>query len=730
MSTFTVDFWLGGGSIVNFHITNILVHILCTIAVWLLAFQLFKLAEENSLFPYSGNRAHGPVQPICMAAWIAGLWALNPVQTSAVTYTVQRMATIQTLFYMVSVAFYIKGRRAHTAGPHSPWKYADYAVSALAALCAFFSKENSAALPAMLLFTEIWFFQPDLLRRAWGRFRGSRPLVSGAVVVVLAAALIIGANVFLKIIAAYDIRHFTLIERLLTESRVVLWYASLLLWPAPSRISLEYDVDVSTSLWQPPTTALSIAAIASLLWLVFRLRRSRPVFSYALLWFFVNMSVESTFVPLELIFVHRLYLPSVGLCICFALGATAIFRRYAPRGLTDRDRAALCRGACIILLCGLAFNTFSRNQVWRTQLSLYGDAAAKAPQNSRARINYASSLLSEGRLDEALVHAETALKLGRPKFESYSNAANTIVTILMQQGELEAAVQRGRHFLNNPPPYIKMNAFPALHLNLAQAHQALGQLDEAYSNTAAGLGLTLRMKPSLYVSTRLTAEKQLTEILEEAGQKNIDLTGAGMGEAARLPIKVAMARTYLSLGADADAERLLRQAASEDPRDNRAQDLLNELSKKRQLDRAQAANWDLAGKYGKGPFSAFNISMRLANSFSEKNKSSLLRGMGERCIDYALTIRPDSADAHIIKGWYHFGGDRAEEAAAEAQRALELEPGNSRSWLSLGFFLSKTNKRDEAAAAFQKVLDLYPGCPQRGAIEQTISRLRAKAGLQ
>jgi tetratricopeptide (TPR) repeat protein len=237
------------------------------------------------------------------------------------------------------------------------------------------------------------------------------------------------------------------------------------------------------------------------------------------------------------------------------------------------------------------------------------------------------------------------------------------------------------------------------------------------------------MKPSLYVSTRFTAEKQLKEILEEAAQKNIDLTGAGRGEAAKLPIKVAMARTYLSLGVNADAERLLRQAVSEDPRDNRAQDLLNELSKKRELDRAQAPNWDLAGKYGKGPLSAFNISMLLAHSFSEKNRPGLLRGIGEWCVDYALAIRPDSADAHIIKGWYHFGRDHAEEAAAEAQRALELEPDNSRHWLSLGFFLSKTNKRDEAAAAFQKALDLYPGCPQRAAVMQTISRLRTKTAF-
>ena len=44
---------------------------------------------------------------------VAGVWALNPVQTNAVTYLVQRMASLQAFFYIIAISFYILGRRKH-----------------------------------------------------------------------------------------------------------------------------------------------------------------------------------------------------------------------------------------------------------------------------------------------------------------------------------------------------------------------------------------------------------------------------------------------------------------------------------------------------------------------------------------------------------------------------------------------------------------------------------------
>lgn len=57
---------------------------------------------------------------------------------------------------------------------------------------------------------------------------------------------------------------------------------------------------------------------------------------------------------------------------------------------------------CAALLLGLALITLARNEVWRTDVSLWADATAKAPVNARAWGNYGIALEHAGRLDEAV----------------------------------------------------------------------------------------------------------------------------------------------------------------------------------------------------------------------------------------------------------------------------------------------------------------------------------------
>ncbi len=103
MVSFSLDLWFGKGEIFFFHLTNLIIHILCTLAVLFLVFNLLQVQKERA--------AAAGIAPLFYAVWVAGLWALNPVQTNAVTYLVQRMASIQALFFITSVAFYVLGRR-------------------------------------------------------------------------------------------------------------------------------------------------------------------------------------------------------------------------------------------------------------------------------------------------------------------------------------------------------------------------------------------------------------------------------------------------------------------------------------------------------------------------------------------------------------------------------------------------------------------------------------------
>ena len=77
-------------------------------------------------------------------------------------------------------------------------------------------------------------------------------------------------------------------------------------------MNLDHDPLISTSLLAPPTTLFSIILIGLILATTYRYRHKSPLITFGVFFFFLNMVIESSVVPLELVFEHRLYLPSIG----------------------------------------------------------------------------------------------------------------------------------------------------------------------------------------------------------------------------------------------------------------------------------------------------------------------------------------------------------------------------------------------------------------------------------
>ena len=346
---------------------------------------------------------------------LAGLWALNPVQTNAVTYLVQRMASIQTLFYVVSVYFYLKGRCEHIESGRLRKAFPYYSLCFFSSLLAFLSKPNSAMLPVMLFVTELWFFNPDLLTDLWNAFKRSKWPSRVLVFAVLLFASICFYKLFLRMAGGYGVRNFTMAERLLTESRVVVWYISLLLWPLPSRLSMEHDVVISKTLLSPPTTLLSCILLLLLAFFILRFRRRLPLITYGGMWFFLNLVIESTIVPLELVFEHRLYLPSVGFCLS-AVIIFVLIAGHARRRLSQADFVKISWSFFAIIMSCLTLMTFQRNEAWQDAVTINHDAVSKAPNHHRAHANYAVALLRASRFEEAIKEADLAIQLGQPHF--------------------------------------------------------------------------------------------------------------------------------------------------------------------------------------------------------------------------------------------------------------------------------------------------------------------------
>jgi len=251
-----------------------------------------------------------------------GFWLLHPYNLSTVLYPVQRMAILSALFVILGLLVYTIGRQMIPSRPRRAHVLMSLAII-IGTITATFSKENGALLPLLVLVLEITVFSSQSYKpnRYWH-----------LLFVVLPSLLIAGYLIFGvingNITAGYGRRYFSLSERLMTEARILFDY--LYYWFVPHIHSpglLTEDIPLSTSLLSPPTTVLSIVGIATIITAGIRYRRTYPLASLAVLFFFAGHIIESTVIPLELYFEHRNYLPAIFLVMPIAFAAF----HYAPR---------------------------------------------------------------------------------------------------------------------------------------------------------------------------------------------------------------------------------------------------------------------------------------------------------------------------------------------------------------------------------------------------------------
>ena len=390
--SFALNYSLHQYQLAGYHVVNIAVHVLTGFFLTLL---LQCILRSPALVARYGRHAR------FLALAAAVLWFVNPVHTQSVTYIVQRMNSMAAMFYVLSLVLFLRGRRMDEGQSAWPW----LAGSALAGLLALATKEIAVTLPIMMFLCE-WYFWQDL-DKAWLR-RCTLYILAMLVFAGLAALLFLGGNPLDAILSGYASRDFTLPGRILTQLRVVVYYLGLLVFPSPSRLCLDYDFALSRSFLDPPTTAISglVILLLSASAVVFA-RRAR-LFSFAVVWFMGNLLLESSLLPLEIIFEHRTYLPSMFLSLLVVAAGYRFIRE---------KRIAIVLFAGIIGL--FSYWTVARNEMWREPLRFWTDCVAKSPNKSRPHSNLSVALRKSGQWERAFVEAMVALRLDSQSFQNH-----------------------------------------------------------------------------------------------------------------------------------------------------------------------------------------------------------------------------------------------------------------------------------------------------------------------
>jgi len=323
MLTFAFNFYFGDTDVFGYHLVNIIIHIFSGIFLYWLLMVTFNLPHLKDKY---GSISYG-------AALFASLiFISHPIQTQSVTYIVQRMASMAGMFYLLCMVLYVKGRLSTGTS-----RFVYFGGLVFCYLLGVFSKENVAILPVFLALYEFYFFQNlDLSPRGW-------KVVFGMVGVLLVLGAIgfalWGERYIQDTIRVYGTRNFTMSERVLTQFRVVLYYVTLLIYPHPSRLNLDYDFPISKTILDPPTTLISVLIVAGLIGYSIWTAKKRPMISFWILWYFGNLVIESSIFPLELVYEHRLYLPVAGPFVLFSLLVLRGLERLKQRSASAKPVA-------------------------------------------------------------------------------------------------------------------------------------------------------------------------------------------------------------------------------------------------------------------------------------------------------------------------------------------------------------------------------------------------------
>lgn len=350
----------------SFKLVNLIIHLINAILVFFLSKKLIELFLKKE----TSDKLDTQLLPF----FIALIWAAHPMNISGVAYIVQRMTSLASLFTFLGLIFFVESKLQSNSGIKTKivFLFGLLCCTVLGVLC----KENAILVIPMCglihilsnknqwnlkgniynLFFLIFLIIPGLLVATWILFN------------------------FDFILEAYKFREFTMIERLLTQPRVLVTYLQQIIFPISQNFSLFHDdLIISKSFFEPLTTMLSALFLLLVFTAAIKYREKFPIYSFGILFFLIGHSIESTILGLEMVFEHRNYTPSFGILFALVFAAFQLINRNNLVGWASLGSMSLYIG----------FVGYSQSSIWGDTNLQSEILFANQPKSFRAAQNLA-----------------------------------------------------------------------------------------------------------------------------------------------------------------------------------------------------------------------------------------------------------------------------------------------------------------------------------------------------
>lgn len=368
IATFVINRYLTGVDPFYMKLTNVTIHAINALGIFLLSFLLVRICFETT----SANISVRKCQWLALA--ITAAWVLHPLALTSNLYIIQRMTSLSALFSICGLITFVVARRRMINGRSGiPLLITGLIIFGLLSA---FSKENGLLLPLFMLVIEITLFKFSTRTRAQKHFLYGLFILTIAIPAVLISGwLIISPD---GLMGSYTNRSFDLNGRILTEARVLWLYLYLILLPNISQMGIYHDdIVISQGLLTPWTTLPALAGLIAIIIFAVIKRKSLPILSFGLLFFFAGHSLESTIFPLEIAHEHRNYLPMFGIIFCVVF--------YIMNPLLHPSLIKIRSTVTIVFIALMAISTSIRASYWGNLLEHSIVETNNHPASARAQ---------------------------------------------------------------------------------------------------------------------------------------------------------------------------------------------------------------------------------------------------------------------------------------------------------------------------------------------------------
>lgn len=494
--SYTIDYAIWGMNAGGFHLTNMVIHAINSMLVYVLAAQLIAIARGFIAWgPTGEKRGAIPVRVHLAAAFAALVFAVHPLRTESVAWITERRDVLSAMFLLAAALAYL---RAFTPGVAAVRSYPWYIASILLLTLSLLGKAWGMSFFIVLMAMD-WY---PLRRLPFSPFRwfsgdALTVLIQKTPYAVLGLfTLRMAAHAVESVMSPKTLEEWGITQRIVQAFYGLFFYVRSTVWP--SGLSPLYELPRPLNPWEPKYIAayVFVIGLAVFLW-VFRKRWPAIVAAFGVYCVTVAPVLGVNQSGEQFVADRYSYLACIGLVIVAAAGVLILHEKLVAQRASAK---ALLPAAGTVIVLALGMLTFTQTTYWQNTRKLWEYALTVTP-TAVLHMNYGALLIEEKDIPKGIEQLEISVAKDPRRDRAWFMLANEYRTL----GQYDKAEHAYKQVIQNSPlRYTAMVNLGSMYMRqLNRPDDAIALFREAVADIEKGGRRSISALPYLALGDAL-----------------------------------------------------------------------------------------------------------------------------------------------------------------------------------------------------------------------------------